>query len=146
AVGLPLTPVLRRVYFVPEKEELSPMAAAFARARGADRVSAYGDWVALSDPVDLPTARLLRREVSDGVIAPAYEVRALEMLRAKKGGRYTILQIDPAYEPPEQETRQVFGVTFEQRRNFVVPSRELLSNTVTLRKDLPEAAMRDMLV
>jgi phosphoribosylaminoimidazolecarboxamide formyltransferase / IMP cyclohydrolase len=146
AVGLPLSETLRRVYFVGDGEALSPLACAFARARGADRVCSYGDWVALSDPVDLQTARLLRREVSDGVIAPSYEPQAFELLKAKKGGRYTILEIDPAYEPPEQETRQVFGVTFEQRRNFVVPTREHLTNVVTQRADLPDEAERDMLL
>ena len=146
AIGLPLTEALRRAYFVGERDELSPVANAFARARGADRVCSYGDWLALSEPVDLPTARLLRREVSDGVIAPGYEPDAFELLKAKKSGRYTMLQIDPAYEPPETETRQVFGVTFEQRRNSVVPDASLLGNVVTRRRDLSEAAKRDMLV
>src|SRR5438309_4393466 len=145
AVGLPLSAALRHAYFVGD-EELSPLALAYARARGADRVCSYGDWVALSDTVDLSTARLLRREVSDGVIAPGYEPAALDLLEAKRGGRYTVLQIDPAYEPPEMETRQVFGITFEQRRNAVVPSYELLGNVVTSRHDVPEAARRDMLV
>src|SRR5437660_7526474 len=117
AIGIPLGETLRRAYFVGAAEELSPLAAAYARARGADRVCSYGDWVALSDPVDVSTARLLRREVSDGVIAPAFEPAALEMLKAKRGGRYTVLQMDPAYEPPEREMREVFGLTFEQRRN-----------------------------
>jgi phosphoribosylaminoimidazolecarboxamide formyltransferase/IMP cyclohydrolase len=146
ALGLPLSDVLRRAYFVGASDELTPLAAAYARARGADRVCSYGDWVALSDSVDLATAKLLRREVSDGVIAPGFEPDALEMLRAKRGGRYTVLQVDPAYEPPEQETRQVFGVTFEQRRNAVVPNAEMLRNVVTRRSDIPEAAQRDMLV
>ncbi len=123
AVGLPLTESLRRAYFVGTNDDLSQLANAYARARGADRGCSYGDWVALSDTVDLPTAKLLRREVSDGVIAPAYEPAALEMLKAKKGGRYTILQIDPSYTPPELETRQVFGVELEQRRNDVVLER-----------------------
>jgi phosphoribosylaminoimidazolecarboxamide formyltransferase/IMP cyclohydrolase len=146
ALGLPLSDVLRRAYFVGASDELTPLAAAYARARGADRVCSYGDWVALSDSVDLATAKLLRREVSDGVIAPGFEPDALEMLRGKRGGRYTVLQVDPAYEPPEQETRQVFGVTFEQRRNAVVPNAEMLRNVVTRRSDIPEAAQRDMLV
>jgi phosphoribosylaminoimidazolecarboxamide formyltransferase / IMP cyclohydrolase len=145
AVGLPLSAALRQAYFV-GNEELSPLACAYARARGADRVCSYGDWVALSDTVDLPTARLLRREVSDGVIAPGYAPAALELLKAKRGGRYTVLEIDPTYEPPETETRQVFGVTFEQRRNAVVPDRALLANVVTRRTALPEQAQRDMLV
>jgi phosphoribosylaminoimidazolecarboxamide formyltransferase/IMP cyclohydrolase len=146
ALGLPLSDVLRRAYFVGASDELTPLAAAYARARGADRVCSYGDWVALSDSVDLATAKLLRREVSDGVIAPGFEPDALEMLRGKRGGRYTVLQVDPAYEPPEQETRQVFGVTFEQRRNAVVPNAEMLRNVVTRRSDIPEGAQRDMLV
>ena len=146
AVGLPLSERLSKAYFVHDKAELSPLANAFARARGADRVCSYGDWVALSDPVDLATAKLLRREVSDGVIAPSYEPAALDVLRGKKGGRYTILEIDPAYEPTEQETRQVFGVTFEQRRNAIVPNHHHLTNVVTQRKDLPDKAQRDMLV
>jgi phosphoribosylaminoimidazolecarboxamide formyltransferase / IMP cyclohydrolase len=145
AVGLPLSDTLRKAYFTGQAE-LSPLAAAYARARGADRVCSYGDWVALSDTVDVPTARLLRREVSDGVIAPGYEPAALDLLRAKRGGRYTVLQIDPAYDPPDLEMRQVFGITFEQRRNAVVPSYELLDNLVTSRQDVPEAARRDMLV
>jgi phosphoribosylaminoimidazolecarboxamide formyltransferase/IMP cyclohydrolase len=146
AIGLPLSDTLRRAYFVGERDELSPLACAFARARGADRVCSYGDWVALSDPVDLPTARLLRREVSDGLIAPGFEPEAFDLLKSKKSGRYTLLQIDPAFEPPDIETRQVFGVTFEQRRNDVVPNPGHLGNVVTRRRDLPEAASRDMLV
>ena len=146
AIGLPLNETLRKIYFVSDIEALSPLASAYARARGADRVCSYGDWVALSDTVDVPTARLLRREVSDGVIAPAYEAEALNLLKAKKGGRYTILKIDPAYEPPETETREVFGVTFEQRRNDVVPSEEHLNTVVTHRTELSDDARRDMLV
>src|SRR5205823_5118949 len=128
AIGLPLNETLRKAYFVGANDELSPLAAAYARARGADRVCSYGDWVALSDVVDLSTARLLRREVSDGVIAPGYDPEALDILKAKRSGRYTVLQVAAAYEPPEQEVRQVFGVTFEQRRNNVVPNLELLRN------------------
>jgi phosphoribosylaminoimidazolecarboxamide formyltransferase / IMP cyclohydrolase len=146
AIGLPLSEDLRRAYFVGDADELSPLAAAYARARGADRVCSYGDWVALSDPLDGATARLLRREVSDGVIAPGFEPAALEVLKAKRGGRYTVLQVDPAYAPPETETRQVFGVTFEQRRNAVVPDLELLNNVVTKRRALPDHARRDMLL
>jgi phosphoribosylaminoimidazolecarboxamide formyltransferase/IMP cyclohydrolase len=146
ALGLPLSDTLRRAYFVGASDELSPLATAYARARGADRVCSYGDWVALSDTVDLATAKLLRREVSDGVIAPGFEPEALAMLRAKRGGRYTVLKVDADFEPPEQETRQVFGVTFEQRRNAVVPNAEMLRNVVTRRSDIPEGAQRDMLV
>jgi phosphoribosylaminoimidazolecarboxamide formyltransferase/IMP cyclohydrolase len=146
AVGLPLSDALKAEYFISERDELSPLANAFARARGADRVCSYGDWVALSDPVDVATAKLLRREVSDGVIAPGYDAAALELLRAKKQGRYTILQIDPGFEPPEMETREVFGVTFEERRNGVRPGPDLLQNVVTRRATLPDDAKRDLLV
>jgi phosphoribosylaminoimidazolecarboxamide formyltransferase/IMP cyclohydrolase len=146
AIGLPLSASLRQAYFVGESTELSPLASAYARARGADRVCSYGDWVSLSDRVDVPTAKLLRREVSDGVIAPDYEPEALELLKSKKQGRYTVLRIDPAFEPPDLETRQVFGVTFEQRRNFVVPGPEHLSDVVTVRKNLPDAAKRDLVI
>src|SRR5581483_10407316 len=140
AIGVPLSDSLKQAYFVAASEALSPLACAFARARGADRVCSYGDWVALSATVDVPTAKLLRREVSDGVIAPGYAPDAFELLKTKKGGRYTILEIDPAYQPPPMETRQVFGVSFEQHRNDVVPRPELLKNVVTRRKELPETA------
>jgi phosphoribosylaminoimidazolecarboxamide formyltransferase/IMP cyclohydrolase len=146
AIGLPLSEPLRRASFVAASDELSPLAAAFARARGADRVCSYGDWVALSDPIDVATARLLRREVSDGVLAPGFDPPAFELLKTKKGGRYTMLEVDPDYEPPPIEVRQVFGVTFEQRRNDVVPGPERLSNVVTARRELPDSARRDMLV
>ena len=146
ALGLPLDDSVRAAYFVGDRADLSPLACAFARARGGDRVCSYGDWVALSDIVDVSTARLLRREVSDGVIAPAFEPEALELLKAKKGGRYTVLEIDPSYEPPEMETRQVFGVTFEQKRNSVVPGAEHLANVVTERRQLDEGARRDLLI
>jgi phosphoribosylaminoimidazolecarboxamide formyltransferase / IMP cyclohydrolase len=144
ALGLPLTETLRRAYFV--SEELSPLAAAYARARGADRVCSFGDWVALSDVVDVSTARLIRREVSDGIIAPGYAPDALELLRAKRGGRYVVLQIDPTYRPAEMEQRQVYGLTFEQRRNDVVLGSDLLENVVTRRRELSASARRDMLV
>jgi phosphoribosylaminoimidazolecarboxamide formyltransferase/IMP cyclohydrolase len=146
AVGLPLSDVLRQAYFVEPSVELSPLAAAYARARGADRVCSYGDWVALSEPVDLPTARLLRREVSDGVIAPDYEPAALDLLKRKRGGRYTILQVDPSFSAPDLERRDVFGVTFEQGRNSVPISDALLQNLATRRRELPESARRDMLI
>jgi phosphoribosylaminoimidazolecarboxamide formyltransferase/IMP cyclohydrolase len=146
AIGLPLSAAARRAYFVGDGDEVSPLAAAYARARGADRVSSYGDWVALSDRVDLATARLLRREVSDGVIAPDFEPQALEMLRVKKGGRYTVLRVDPGYDPPTDETRQVFGVTFQQRRNAVIPDERLLAELVTRRRELSPHARRDMLI
>src|SRR5512142_956673 len=116
AVATPLSDTLKKIYFVDDLE-LSPLATAYARARGADRFCSFGDFIALSDTVDLPTARLIAREVSDGVIAPAYEPEALEILRNKKQGKYAVIQIDPAYEPPEIESRDVFGVTFEQRHH-----------------------------
>lgn len=143
--AVPLSETLRQVYAVADLE-LSPLAEAYARARGADRLSSFGDWVALSDKVDTPTARLLAREVSDGIIAPDYEPEALEILRKKKGGKYVILQMDPSYEPAPMETRQVFGVTLEQRRNDRPVSREDFRNIVTVNKELPESALRDMIV
>ena len=145
AVAVPLDDTLRRAYFV-EKDDLSPLATAYARARGADRVSAYGDWAALSDTVDLPTARLLRREVSDGVIAPSFDPDALELLRKKRGGRYVVLRIDPSYDAPQVERRDVFGVTLEQPRNTFVPTGDGLRQSVTRRTEVPESAIRDMLV
>ena len=144
AVGIPLSDVLKKIYFVDDLE-LSPLATAYARARGADRLCSFGDWIALSDTVDESTARLIAREVSDGVIAPGYEPAALEILRNKKQGKYSIVQIDPSYEPaPVQETREVFGITFEQRRHdrFVAPSD--FTNIVTTQKELPPSAIRDL--
>ncbi|GAC1319667.1 MAG: phosphoribosylaminoimidazolecarboxamide formyltransferase [Chloroflexota bacterium] len=146
AVGTPLSESLLRTYFVPVGEELSPLATAYARARGADRVCSYGDWVALSDTVDVSTARLLRREVSDGVIAPGFEPDALEMLKRKRGGRYSVLQMDPGFEPAPVERRDVYGVRFEQRRNAFVPDAAVLRNVVTRQRDIPPAAVRDMLL
>lgn len=146
AVGLPLGDTLRKAYFVGEQEPLSPLAAAYARARGADRVSSFGDWVALSDVLDVPTALLLKREVSDGVIAPGFEPEALEILRQKKGGGYRVVQIDPDYEPPALEQRQVFGITFEQQRHTAVPSAADLQNIPTANKVLPDSARRDMIL
>jgi phosphoribosylaminoimidazolecarboxamide formyltransferase/IMP cyclohydrolase len=145
ALGTPLSDVLRKIYAVDDLE-LSPLATAYARARGVDRMSSFGDWVALSDKVDLQTAKLLAREVSDGVIAPDYALEALETLRNKKGGRYVVLQIDPAYQPGELERREVYGIIFEQRRHDrgVIP--EDLKNVVTKKRDLPESALRDMTV
>jgi phosphoribosylaminoimidazolecarboxamide formyltransferase/IMP cyclohydrolase len=145
AVGLPLSETLKQSCGVPDLE-LSPLAAAYARARGVDRMSSFGDWVALSDTVDVPTARLLNREVSDGVIAPAYEPEALEILRGKKGSKYVVLSIDPAYTPGPTETRQVYGITFEQRRNDRLATADDFKNIVTHQKDLPPSAVRDMLV
>ena len=145
AVGVPLNDTLRRAYFVGEME-LSPLAAAYARARGADRVSSFGDWVALSDVCDEATALLIKPEVSDGIIAPGFEPKALDILKAKKGGGYRILQIDADYEPPALEQRQVFGVTLEQGHNDYLPTPADLTNIVTAQKTLPEAAQRDIIL
>ena len=145
AVGRPLSNSERQAYFIGDLA-LSPLAAAYARARGADRVSSFGDWAALSDVVDLPTAELIRREVSDGVIAPGYEPQALALLRKKKGGGYRILQVDPAYEPPELEEREVFGVTLAQQHNRYIPQPEDLTDIVTRNDDLIDAAKQDMIV
>jgi phosphoribosylaminoimidazolecarboxamide formyltransferase / IMP cyclohydrolase len=143
--AVPLTDTLKEIYAVTGRE-LSPLAEAYARARGVDRMSSFGDWVALSDTVDVPTAKMLAREVSDGVIAPAYEPEALEILRKKKEGKYVVLQMDPAYEPGALETRQVFGITFEQRRNDRPVTRDDFKNIVTQNKELPEPIIRDMMV
>ena len=145
AVAVPLNETLKQIYFTGETE-LSPLATAYARARGADRISSFGDWVALSEPVDGATAELIRREVSDGVIAPGFEPEALAILQKKKKGNYCLLKVDPDYEPGVIEQRQVFGVTLEQKHNDLVPSRDDLMNIVTANKDLPESAVRDMLV
>ena len=145
AVAVPLDDALSASYFVAHRE-LSPLATAYARARGADRLASFGDWIALSDGVDVPTADLSRIEVSDGVIAPGYEPEALEILKKKKGGDYRILQIDPDYEPPAIERRQLFGIELEQRRNDFVPDDAFFQNIVTTRKDLPESARRDLIV
>jgi phosphoribosylaminoimidazolecarboxamide formyltransferase / IMP cyclohydrolase len=145
AVAVPLSAILRKIYFVDDME-LSPLATAYARARGVDRMSSFGDFIALSDPVDVPTAKLIAREVSDGVIAPAYEPEALEILRKKKQGKYAVIQIDPKYEPPVTETRQVFGISMQQRRNDRPVTREDIANIVTECKDLPESAVRDMFI
>ena len=130
AVATPMSETERAACFV-DDVELSPLATAYARARGADRMSSFGDWVALSETCDVPTARLIRREVSDGVIAPDYESEALEILREKRGGGYRVLRMDPAYEPPEIEGRQVFGLTLEQRRNDLKLSVDSFDNIVT---------------
>ncbi|MBE2200722.1 MAG: phosphoribosylaminoimidazolecarboxamide formyltransferase [Anaerolinea sp.] len=145
AVSVPLTETLQQIYFV-GAADLSPLATAYARARGADRISAFGDWAALSDVVDVSTARLLQREVSDGVIAPGYEPAALELLRQKKGGGYRVVQIDPDYEPPALEEREVFGVKMAQQRNTAVPTTADFSNIVTQNKNLPDNAKRDMVI
>ena len=146
AVGLPLSDVLAKIYWVDDLGELSPLACAYARARGADRMSSFGDFIALSDVCDADTARLIKREVSDGVIAPGYTDEALEMLKAKKKGAYNVIQIDPNYVPAPVEHKQVFGVTFEQGRNELKINEELLSNVVTDKKDIPESAKIDLII
>lgn len=146
AVGLPLSDIDRRICFVDDEGELSPIACAYIRARGADRMSSYGDWAALSDPCDARTARYLKHEVSDGIIAPGYTDEALEILRAKKGGRYNVVQIDPDYRCAPVETKDVFGISFEQGHNFFKIDRALLANVVTANREIPEPAQRDMLV
>ncbi|HEX3029864.1 MAG TPA: phosphoribosylaminoimidazolecarboxamide formyltransferase [Clostridia bacterium] len=145
AIGLPLTDELKKAYFV-EDIELSPLASAYARARGADRMSSFGDWAALSDIVDKPTALILKKEVSDGVIAPGYTQEALDILKAKKGGKYNIVQIDEDYKPSETETRTIFGIEFVQGKNTVIPSYDMLQNIVTENKELSEEAKRDMII
>ena len=148
ALGIPLSEKLSRACFVDDVPELSssPLAMAYARARGTDRMCSFGDFVALSDVCDVPTAKLIKREVSDGVIAPGYEPEALEILKTKRKGNYNIVKIDPEYVPAARETKQVFGITFEQGRNNFKIDASLLSNVVTANKDLPEAAIRDLIV
>lgn len=145
AVAVPLSDTLKKAYFI-GNIELSPLATAYARARGADMMSSYGDFAALSDKVDVPTALLLKREVSDGVIAPAYDSDALSILKEKKNGRYLVIEIDEAYNPPEMETREIFGITLEQRRNDVIPDYSILENIVTDNKNLSDSAKRDLIV
>ena len=146
AVGLPLTDTLAKIYWVEDMGDLSPLACAYARARGADRMSSFGDFIALSDVCDLDTARLIKREVSDGVIAPGYTEEALELLKQKKKGNYNVIQINPDYVPAPIEKKQVYGVTFEQGRNELNIDDELLSNIVTQNKKVPEQALIDMKV
>ena len=145
AIAGPLSERLRQVYFV-GKLELSPLATAYARARGADRISSFGDWAALSDVVDVSTAKLIRKEVSDGVIAPGFSAEALEILRKKKKGGYRIIQIDPTFEPTSITTRELFGITFEQQRNNSVPTADDLTQIVTDNQTVPDSAKRDMLI
>ena len=146
ALGLPLSEVERKMYHIAPDMELSPLACAYARARGADRMSSFGDWIALSDVCDVPTAKLIQHEVSDGIIAPGYEPEALEILRAKRKGSYNIVQVDPDYEPAALECKQVFGVTFEQGHNNCRIDEALLETLVTKNTDLPASAKRDLLV
>ena len=148
AVGIPLPEALKKACFVDDLLELdsSPLACAYARARGTDRMCSFGDWVALSDVCDVPTAKLIAREVSDGVIAPGYEPEALEILKTKRKGGYNVVAIDPDYVPAEQECKQVFGITFQQGRNNFKIDEDLLSNIVTKNKNLPAEAKRDLIV
>ena len=146
SLGLPLCDTLRQICFVPADAELTPLACAYARARGADRMSSFGDWICLSDECDAATARLIKPEVSDGVIAPGYAAEALEILKSKRQGNYNIVQIDPAYEPPAQEHKDVFGITFEQNRNELVIDDAFFANVVTQNRTLPDSAKRDLAV
>lgn len=146
AVGLPLDETLARIYWVDDMGELSPLASAYARARGADRMSSFGDFISLSDICDVDTARLIKREVSDGVIAPGYEPEALEILKAKKNGNYCVIQIDEDYVPEPIERKQVFGIVFEQGRNELDINNELLANVVTENKEIPDAAKIDLII
>jgi len=146
AVGLPLSDTLAKIYWVDDLGELSPLACAYARARGADRMSSFGDFIALSDVCDVSTAKLIKREVSDGVIAPGYEPEALEILKEKKKGNYNVIQIDPDYVPAPIEHKDVFGIQFEQGRNELVIDDALFANVVTENKEIPEAAKRDLAI
>ncbi len=146
AVGLPLSDTLKKIYFVDDLGELSPMACAYARARGADRMSSYGDFVALSDTCDKDTAIMLQREVSDGIIAPDYTSEALEILKSKRKGTYNVIKINPDYVPEDIERKQVFGVTFEQGRNNLLIDNDMLENIVTENKDIPEDKKRDLII
>ncbi len=147
AVGLPLSDTLKKIYWLDDDTELSPLACAYARARGADRMSSFGDWIALSDVCDVPTAKLIKHEVSDGIIAPGYEEEALEILKSKKKGNYNVVQIDESYVPAPIEHKDVYGITFEQGRNELkINAEESLSNIVTENKDFPESAKRDLVI
>jgi phosphoribosylaminoimidazolecarboxamide formyltransferase/IMP cyclohydrolase len=146
AVGLPLSDTLAKIYWVDDLGDLSPLACAYARARGADRMSSYGDFIALSDVCDVPTANMIKREVSDGVIAPGYEPEALEILKAKKKGNYNVIQIDPDYVPRQLERKEVFGITFEQGRNELNIDEHFFDNIVTANKDLTDQAKIDLAI
>ena len=146
AIGRPLSDTLRKIYWVDEKAELSPLACAYARARGADRMSSFGDFIALSDICDVSTAMLIKPEVSDGIIAPGYEPEALEILKGKKSGNYNIIQIDENYKPAELERKQVYGITFEQGRNELNADEVLPGNVVTRNKNIPDDVLADMKV
>lgn len=146
AVGLPLSDVERKIYWVDDQGDMSPLACAYARARGADRMSSFGDFISLSDVCDVDTANIIKHEVSDGVIAPGYEPEALEILKTKKKGNYNIIKIDPEYKPDPVERKQVFGVTFEQGRNEMPIDEAFLGKLVTENKDVPDDAKRDLII
>ena len=146
AVGLPLSDVERKIYWVDDQGDMSPLACAYARARGADRMSSFGDFISLSDVCDVDTANIIKREVSDGVIAPGYEPEALEILKTKKKGNYNIIKIDPEYKPDPVERKQVFGVTFEQGRNEMPIDEAFLGKLVTENKEVPDDAKRDLII
>lgn len=146
AVGLPLSDVLKKIYWVDDLGELSPLACAYARARGADRMSSFGDFIALSDICDVSTANMIKREVSDGVIAPGYEPEALEILKSKKKGNYNVIKINPDYKPAQLERKEVFGITFEQGRNELVIDDNLFANIPTENKEIPEQAKIDLII
>jgi len=146
AVGLPLTDVEAKIYWVDDLGELSPLAAAYARARGADRMSSFGDFISLSDVCDVSTAKIIKREVSDGVIAPGYEPEALEILKSKKNGNYNVIEIDPDYVPAQLERKHVYGITFEQGRNELHIDKDFFSNIVTENKEIPELAKIDLII
>ena len=146
AVGLPLDETLAKIYWVEDYENLSPLACAYARARGADRMSSFGDFISLSDVCDVATAKLIQHEVSDGIIAPGYEPEALEILKKKKKGNYAIIEIDPDYEPAPIEHKEVFGITFEQGRNELVIDDELFANVVTENQEIPKEAKIDLAI
>lgn len=146
SVGLPLSETLKKIYWVDDLPDLSPLACAYARARGADRMSSFGDFIALSEVCDVPTAKMIKREVSDGVIAPGYEPEALEILKAKKNGSYNIIKIDPSYTPAPIEHKDVFGITFEQGRNHLAINHSLLEHVVTENKEIPDSGKRDLLI
>ncbi len=146
AIGRPLSDDLKKIYWVDDLGELSPLASAYARARGADRMSSYGDFIALSDKVDVCTAKMIQREVSDGIIAPDYDDEALEILKSKRKGTYCILKIDENYKPAPIETKQVYGVSFEQGRNELAINKELLANVVTENKEIPADKLDDLMI
>ncbi len=146
AIGLPLSDVEKKIYWVEDQEDMSPLACAYARARGADRMSSFGDFISLSDVCDAATARIIKHEVSDGIIAPGYEPEALEILSSKKKGNYNVVKIDPGYVPDPVERKQVFGITFEQGRNEIPINEEFLGKTVTKNKDVPDEAKRDLII